>query len=791
MKRPRSGMGTELLPVALVHLGLAGTLILVLYTSHRSAVLQRREPVKSHNTPQVVVSNIPEPEPEVEPPPVAVLPPKPLKPVEDPTKPILARLSAEETKLRAEAADADRQSEALEAARQVALAELKRWKRRESVVRAQVDALAEKAEKIEDEANALAMERDVLARRRDNEKADLAKAKVIAGGYAVLPHKGVHGTWQRPVMIECKDGQAILQPSGIAFNMIDMSPLAVLRGSPFLGAMARELVKVQQATSPDGDPVVPYIYFIVRPDGVRPYYEARSRLEPLGIAFGYELVEQDWQIEFPNFDELQTWDGLTPLRPKESPVSPLASSEPTPRAGGGGDFVWPVDRGGLDPSDSREGGKGAGNGAQRGADKPEAENGFVWPTRPQGRAGASAGGLQEPQREVSGVGGRPLGSGVLDHPGPNGGGVDFGDLKPPLPGREIGRTSPRTSRLGSPNGFDRTSTPTTGRNATGIVTLDPNQLPAFDSADGSPVAGRGTTQGQRGRGGKPRSASPGGGNSAGQPPVDLSYPGPGRSASSGVGLDFPDTTQTPTRPPSGRVRIDPALLAYVDEAQEVLDRMHGRGNGTGISGDPQNNDPTSTGSPEEGSAGQPESGTGAPPSGGGNSGKADFKPALTGGKPGSQTSSGSTAASGSSAASPGATASGGGSSDLRPSSATPPQSRPNFPPLRNTIVEVPLPLVVACASDGVTIHPGGYRLSSSALKKQGALVTDLLAIVRNHALTDPNVHPKPRIDFLIEPGGSESYTEARKQTVLSGIPWPVSFQVSETSAPRVFPKERF
>ena len=234
MKRPRSGMGTELLPVALVHLGLAGTLILVLFTYHRSAVLKSRTPVKSDDRPQVVVSKIPEPDPELEPPPVAVLPPKPLKPVEDPTKPILARLSAEETKLRAEAADADRQTEALEAARQVALAELKRWKRRESVVRAQVDALAEKAEKIEDEANALAMDRDVLARRRDNEKAELAKAKVIAGGYAVLPHKGVHGTWQRPVMIECKDGQAILQPSGIAFNMIDMSPLAVLRGSPFL-----------------------------------------------------------------------------------------------------------------------------------------------------------------------------------------------------------------------------------------------------------------------------------------------------------------------------------------------------------------------------------------------------------------------------------------------------------------------------------------------------------------------------------------------------------------------------
>jgi len=227
----------------------------------------------------------------------------------------------------------------------------------------------------------------------------------------------------------------------------------------------------------------------------------------------------------------------------------------------------------------------------------------------------------------------------------------------------------------------------------------------------------------------------------------------------------PDSTQDttkPFRPPSGRVRIDPSLLAYIDEAQEVLDKRRGTGNGSG----------TANASPNDGSSqGDGQATNNTPKGSGSNSGAAG---------------------SGNSQGQP--TSGGGGTFDLRPrqgAGASQAGARPNFPPLRTQVIEVPLPLVVACASDGVTIHPGGYRLTLAALKKPGALVGDLQAIVRNHAIVDPNIHPNPRVEFLIEPGGSDTYVEARKQTVLSGISWPVTFQVSETSAPRVFPKERF
>jgi hypothetical protein len=135
--------------------------------------------------------------------------------------------------------------------------------------------------------------------------------------------------------------------------------------------------------------------------------------------------------------------------------------------------------------------------------------------------------------------------------------------------------------------------------------------------------------------------------------------------------------------------------------------------------------------------------------------------------------------------SPSSSAAGAKDADPRP-------VRPQFTaPTRPIGVEVPLELTVACGPEGVVVHPGGYRLSYNALRKQGILKRDLETIVRNHEIIDPMIQPKPRLEFLIEPGGSETYWEARRQTVLSGLSWPVSMHVAESSAGRIFPKERF
>ena len=307
----------------------------------------------------------------------------PPKPVEDPTPAALARLSTMEDEQRRAAEDADRRAEALDVARRSAEAESKRWRRREALVRAQVDGLAEKAEKLELEADSLALERDILAQERDAAKAALEKARARNGGYAIMPHRGPNGTWQRPITIECRDGQAILQPAGLTFSMLDMSPLLNPRSSPVARAVVAELVRTRRTLAPDGSAVVPYIYFIIRPDGVRPYYQARTLLEPLGIAFGYELVEQSWEIDFPDFDDLASWDGTAP-RTKDTGASSLAGLAGATAGNGGRGGRVAVDR------PAANGSPAVGPSGRNGS--PELY-GFVWPTDRPGSGGRGAGGV--------------------------------------------------------------------------------------------------------------------------------------------------------------------------------------------------------------------------------------------------------------------------------------------------------------------------------------------------------------------------------------------------------------
>ena len=273
----------------------------------------------------------------------------PSPPPEDPTKKALASLAAATAREIDEARKADRRTESLEKARRDAVAQSERWRRRELLVKQQVAALADRARKIDRQIDTLAAERDVLAQERDALKAAVAKSQPGKGSFAVLPYKGANGSWRRPIVLECANGTVTLRPKGPTFSLLDLSTMINPRSNPVILAIARELLRVQMSESPDGSPVVPYFVFLVRPDGIRPYYEIRARLEPLGIAFGYELVEQDLPIDVPDFDNLATWDGTIPL---EEPI--LAA--PGRGQGGAGNGIgdrdsgagrWPGRRPGL------------------------------------------------------------------------------------------------------------------------------------------------------------------------------------------------------------------------------------------------------------------------------------------------------------------------------------------------------------------------------------------------------------------------------------------------------------
>lgn len=116
---------------------------------------------------------------------------------------------------------------------------------------------------------------------------------------------------------------------------------------------------------------------------------------------------------------------------------------------------------------------------------------------------------------------------------------------------------------------------------------------------------------------------------------------------------------------------------------------------------------------------------------------------------------------------------------------------PLFPPREappTPAIEIPFEIVVACNADGVTIQPGGYRITNQALrgrKSEDLLIRNLTAVSQKRAEVDPAIRPRPRVKFLVENDGAPNFWEARRQVLFSGLNWPMTLQVAGVQNPRL------
>ena len=101
-------------------------------------------------------------------------------------------------------------------------------------------------------------------------------------------------------------------------------------------------------------------------------------------------------------------------------------------------------------------------------------------------------------------------------------------------------------------------------------------------------------------------------------------------------------------------------------------------------------------------------------------------------------------------------------------------------------IDVPFEIVVVCRRDDLLLHPGGYRITAQSLQTkvgkgdsaEPLLQRELRSIVRRRAQVDPMIRPKPRLKFLVEGGGSDTFWTARRQLTFSNLDWPMSVQVA-------------
>jgi hypothetical protein len=139
---------------------------------------------------------------------------------------------------------------------------------------------------------------DLRARLDEARKAGLGQRE----SYAIIPYQGPNETRRQPIYIECRAEAIVLQPEGIVLTAKDFDgPMGP--GNPLAaGVRAAEQYLSRDRRGGEADESQPYPLLLVRPDGIETYYVARAALKSWGSEFGYELIEQDWKLEFPASD---------------------------------------------------------------------------------------------------------------------------------------------------------------------------------------------------------------------------------------------------------------------------------------------------------------------------------------------------------------------------------------------------------------------------------------------------------------------------------------------------------
>ncbi len=753
MRQGAPRIGAEILVLGLIVGGLAGAVGLVASASRRGA---DRPPVRVVEAPALPSKVDPAPEPDPEPDPEPIPPPAPPVP-DDPTPGIVADLLSKAEAEVSAAEAAHKEAEARESAIAAAQAEAEKWRRREEMVSQKLASLDREARRVEDEADALARERDILAEKRDEAKESLKHAQLRAkDGLAVLPYKGPNGTWRRPIAIECHDGLATLQPGGPSYSVAQIALFARPRSHPLVQAVAKMMIRGEGMATPDGAPSVPYILFVIRPDGIAPYYAARALLDPLGLVQGYELVDADWDIEYPDLGDPKEWKGLKDSGAMPSPSWPPPDAGNDLAQGAGGDRLGdlratgPGGLGGLGGPTGGPGGREGGGG--RGNSTASDEKSGGWGSL-NGRAFPSPGDGHSSDIDLNELA-RGRGAG-LDRVIPDDGrvpvipggvlGMDENEADPTLE-QELSRAR---EGLGLPPSQSRPSGSSPFPGAPGARPEPPRRLAVPSRMVPAPFGGASPPAADR-----PIPPIAAAGSGAGSRPGTSA--GSGRSAQ-GDGAPPTDPDGTPLNATTGHsqgptVVRGPAISAPPRTAPST-------GTTTTAGGAPPATNPAGA---VGGTAGSGASSTGS---------TASTSSSSSSGKTGTGTS-----VSGTSSGVPiGPPGGGGGQSGGQGGTG------PSGPP-DSKFQSKSFEIFLSCGPNGVTVHPGNHVLTRADLEGNDlALPGRIHGLIQDRWKAEPEVGWRSKLHFLIKPGGEGTYLRARTQILSANMGLPMTFQLAGTS----------
>lgn len=119
--------------------------------------------------------------------------------------------------------------------------------------------------------------------------------------YSIVPLAAQSGTNRRPIYVECLDDGMYLYPGGIKLSLDDFV-LPLTPGNPLDTALLayREYWRKTEPSAKEQDQAYPLL--VVRPSGAKWYSVARRAMSGWDQEFGYELIPEDWQVNFGTAD---------------------------------------------------------------------------------------------------------------------------------------------------------------------------------------------------------------------------------------------------------------------------------------------------------------------------------------------------------------------------------------------------------------------------------------------------------------------------------------------------------
>ncbi|MCR9291941.1 MAG: hypothetical protein NXI32_04425 [bacterium] len=114
--------------------------------------------------------------------------------------------------------------------------------------------------------------------------------------FAVIPYRGPNGTHRRPIYLECTSQGIVLQPEGNLISLQDLQPPHG-PGNPLDAAL--RAVRTEYKPANGAITRTAYPLLLVRPSGIRAYALARSAMSGWDDQFGYELIEEEMDLAYP------------------------------------------------------------------------------------------------------------------------------------------------------------------------------------------------------------------------------------------------------------------------------------------------------------------------------------------------------------------------------------------------------------------------------------------------------------------------------------------------------------